>query len=37
MHIREIESSYGFESVEKLTADFMAAVRAIQEEEGEGQ
>jgi hypothetical protein len=35
-HIREVESDYAFESVEKLTADFLAAVRAIQAE-GEGQ
>lgn len=33
-HIREVESSHVFENVEKLTADFMAAVRVIQEEEG---
>lgn len=32
-HIREIETSYYFESVEKLTADFLAAVRAVQAEE----
>ncbi len=36
-HIWEVESSYVFESVEKLTADFTASVRAIQEEEGERQ
>ena len=35
-HIREVESDYAFESVEKLTADFLAAVRAVQAE-GEGQ
>jgi hypothetical protein len=33
-HIREVETPYVFESVEKLTADFMEAVRAIQDEEG---
>jgi len=32
-HIWEIETSYYFESVEKLTADFLAAVRAVQAEE----
>jgi hypothetical protein len=32
-HIRGIESSYCFETIEQLTADFMAAVRAIQAEE----
>ena len=36
-HVREVESSYVFESVEKLIADFMTTVRAIQDEEGEGQ
>jgi hypothetical protein len=28
-HIGEVESSYAFESIEKLTADFMAEVRRI--------
>ena len=32
-HIREVESAYDFESVEKLTADFMAAVRTAQMEQ----
>jgi hypothetical protein len=32
-HIREVESVYLFESIEKLTADFMASVRAIQEQD----
>ncbi|HST76549.1 MAG TPA: DUF6516 family protein [Acetobacteraceae bacterium] len=34
-HIRNVESPYRFESIEKLTADFMAALRAVQAEEGE--
>jgi hypothetical protein len=34
-HIRNVESSYHFESIEKLTADFMATLRAVQAEEGE--
>ena len=33
-HIREVESSYTFESIEKLVEDFMAAVRVVREEEG---
>lgn len=33
-HIREIESAYAFESIEKLTEDFLAAVRDIQAREG---
>ena len=33
-HIREVERSYRFESVERLTEDFLAAVRAIQAEGG---
>jgi uncharacterized protein DUF6516 len=32
-HIREVETRYTFESVERLIADFRAAVRAVQEEE----
>jgi hypothetical protein len=32
-HIREVESSYCFETIEQLTTDFMVAVRAIQAEE----
>jgi hypothetical protein len=28
-HIGEVESSYAFESIEKLTADFIAEVRRI--------
>ncbi len=31
-HIREVETSYRFVSVEKLIEDFMSAVRAVQEE-----
>lgn len=34
-HIREVECPYRFESVERLTEDFLAAVRAIQAEGGE--
>ena len=34
-HIRNVESPYHFESIEKLTADFMAALGAVQAEEGE--
>ena len=33
-HIREVESPYRFESIEKLTSDFMAAVRAVRTEDG---
>ena len=33
-HIREVECPYRFESVERLTEDFLAAVRAIQAEGG---
>jgi hypothetical protein len=33
-HIREVESPYVFESVEKLIADFQEAVRAARKEEG---
>ena len=33
-HIREVETPYTFETIEKLVEDFMAAVRATQEEEG---
>jgi hypothetical protein len=32
MHIREVESPYVFEGPEKLVADFLAAVRAVQAE-----
>jgi hypothetical protein len=32
-HIREVETPYYFESVEKLTADFLTAVRVVQAEE----
>jgi hypothetical protein len=32
-HIREVESAYTFDCVEKLTEDFIAAVRAVQAEE----
>jgi len=32
-HIREIESAYAFESIGKLTEDFMDAVRAIRMEQ----
>ncbi len=34
-HIREVESTYGFESIESLTWDFMAAVQAIRAEDGQ--
>lgn len=34
-HIREVESAYAFESIEKLIEDFMTAVRTIQAEEGQ--
>ncbi len=33
-HIREAESPYDFENIETLTEDFIAAVRAVQAEEG---
>lgn len=31
-HIREVETPYVFESIERLTEDFLAAVRAIRAE-----
>jgi hypothetical protein len=34
-HIRDVESAYAFESIERLTEDFMMAVRTIQEEDGQ--
>ena len=33
-HLREVESAYVFESVERLMNDFLAAVRAVQMEDG---
>ena len=32
-HLREVESAYVFESVERLMADFLGAVRAVRAEE----
>jgi hypothetical protein len=32
-HIREVESAYAFVTPEKLIEDFLAAVRAVREEE----
>ena len=31
-HIRDVESSYAFESIEKLTVDFLSEVRRIRSE-----
>ncbi len=35
-HILEVETPYEFKTPDKLVEDFKAAVRAVQEKEGEG-